>query len=75
MSKKMGKKMGRPISQPPLTGDETRDRIITLRLALGLSQRQLGEKIGVTESAVRSWESGSRRPSGPALKMLEMLEE
>jgi transcriptional regulator with XRE-family HTH domain len=70
----MSKKMGPPISSPELTGDPDRDRIIALRRRLGVSRKEFGERIGVTEGAVRGWENGTWRPSGPALKLLEMLE-
>lgn len=32
------------------------------RIALGLTQRSLGRRIGVTHGAVSSWESGRRLP-------------
>jgi transcriptional regulator with XRE-family HTH domain len=35
------------------------DRIRTLRMARGLTQEQLGERIGVSKVAVSQWETGS----------------
>jgi putative transcriptional regulator len=69
------KKMGAPLRFPEPTGDPARDRIIDLRRRLGLSQSGLGKRLGLTESAVRAWENGTRRPSGPVLKLLELLEK
>lgn len=39
------------------------ERIKTARKAARLSQRELGEKIGVTHAAVGQWESGVNLPS------------
>lgn len=68
------KKMGAPLRVPPLTGDQTRDRIINLRRRLGLSQAALGARLGISDVAVSQWESGQTVPSGPALKLLALLE-
>ena len=38
-----------------------------IRHALQLTQRELAAWCGVSESAVRSWEAGTRRPSRSAL--------
>ena len=38
-------------------------RIRELRLAAGLTQKQLADKMGVSEPAVSLWESDSQRPS------------
>ncbi len=46
-----------------------------LRAALGLTQRELAERMGVTVTAVAHWEAGHRTPSGPAEKLLELLAE
>jgi DNA-binding transcriptional regulator YiaG len=70
----MSKKMGAPLRFPEPTGDPARDRIINLRRRLGLSQAGLGERLGISDMAVSLWESGRTVPSGPALKLLEMLE-
>lgn len=44
-----------------------------IRKQLGLTQKQLAEKVGVTVHAVRKWEQGQRAVKGPALKII--LEE
>lgn len=43
------------------------------RLALGLSGQQLAEKLGVTKSAVWSWESGSKTPSAAVVSAYARL--
>lgn len=45
-------------------------RIKQLREAAGLSQRELGERIGVSGPAVAMWESGENRPSLTNLEKL-----
>lgn len=37
---------------------ELNERIAFVRRAAGLSQEQLGERLGVTRQAVSKWESG-----------------
>ena len=37
---------------------ELKERIALARKQAGLSQEQLGEKLGVSRQAVRKWESG-----------------
>ena len=69
------KKMGAPLRFSAPTGNETRDRIIALRRALGLSQAQLAEKCGAAQSTVADWERGFRNPSGSALVIIGQLEK
>lgn len=45
-------------------------RIKILREAKGWSQAQLGEKVGVTASAVSYWENGVRDPGVETLRKL-----
>lgn len=45
-----------------------------LREKLSLSQANLANLMSVSVSTVRSWEQGQRKPSGTALRLLEMLE-
>ena len=45
-------------------------RIKQLREAAGLSQRELGERIGISGPAVAMWESGENRPSLTNLEKL-----
>ena len=46
---------------------ELKDRIAQARKAAGLSQEQLGEKLGVSGQAVSEWESGAVSPDAAAL--------
>ena len=45
-------------------------RIKQLREADGMSQRELGERIGISGPAVAMWESGENRPSLTNLEKL-----
>lgn len=42
----------------------------TVRRRAGLTQRQLGERAGVTQPVIAAYESGRRQPSVPALLRL-----
>lgn len=45
-------------------------RIKQLREAAGLTQRELGERIGISGPAVAMWETGENRPSLTNLEKL-----
>ena len=47
--------------------------IKSLRIGLGMTQKEMAEKIGVAEFTVRRWESGISKPSPMALKVIEAL--
>lgn len=47
------------------------DQIKIARLSAGLTQAQLGEKIGVTKQAITWWETGVHHPRLPVLKQME----
>lgn len=51
----------------------TPEQIKLARKSLGLTQAEMADKIGVCVDAVKQWESGRRKPRGPAIKMIEML--
>lgn len=46
-----------------------------VRRELGLTQRELADRIGVTVKAVQHWEQGIRQPSGSSERALESLIE
>jgi putative transcriptional regulator len=43
------------------------------RLKLGLSQREVASFIGTAVGTVRKWELGTRRPSGAARALIEVI--
>lgn len=48
--------------------------IAARRNALGLSQQELAEELGVSQSAVAMWETGKRKPrSGELPKLAQVL--
>ena len=52
---------------------ETKDVIINLRSARGLSQEALAERVFVTRQAVSRWETGETTPNTETLKLLSGL--
>jgi DNA-binding transcriptional regulator YiaG len=51
---------------------ETELDIKEIRRALDMTQAQLGEEVGVDQSTVSNWETGTS-PRGPARKLLSAL--
>lgn len=49
------------------------DRILRLRRNHNLTLRDVADRLGVTTGAVSHWESGRRKPGGPALLLLQCL--
>ena len=52
-----------------MTGDEIRK----LRTDRKMSQRELGELLGIEQATVSRLENGEWEPSGPVKKLLEMM--
>lgn len=50
------------------------ERIRALREHLKLSQAVLASVLNTSASTVRKWEIGEKHPSGPSLKLLDLLE-
>ncbi|MFU9002191.1 helix-turn-helix domain-containing protein [Proteus sp. TSJ240517] len=48
--------------------------IKTLRTKFGMSQAVLARALGMSKESVSKWERGEKKPSGPALRMLRILE-
>ncbi len=51
----------------------TKEQIAALRTRLNISQAVLASILNTSLSTVRQWEAGSKRPSGPSLKLLNLL--
>jgi putative transcriptional regulator len=48
-------------------------RVLTMRKAMGLSQRVFAKLVGVSVKTLQNWEQGRRQPSGPAAVLLTVL--
>ena len=51
-----------------------KEQIRALRQRLGWTQQRLADEMGVSWNTVCRWEMGDRHPSGPALKLLQLLD-
>ena len=49
-------------------------KIKKIRNAAGVSQAVLAKFINVSVAAIKQWERGERKPSGPALKLLNLID-
>ncbi len=58
---------------PPPTYDA--ERIRAIRLRLRLNQRNFAEALNVSSKTVKAWEQGINTPSGPALRLLQVVDE
>ncbi len=47
---------------------------LEVREKAGLTAAEMAELIGMSESGYKLWESGVRRPGGPAYKLLALLD-
>lgn len=54
--------------------DYDSSKIRALRESLHLSQAVLAAVLNTSVSTVRKWEQGDKHPSGPSLKLLNLLE-
>jgi putative transcriptional regulator len=52
----------------------TSENIRALRERYHLSQRVLASVLNTSPSTVREWERGAKHPSGPSLKLLNLLD-
>lgn len=53
----------------------SKKQIKLLRDALNLTQEEFAKAVGVCRSLVNHWETGRRKPSGPASILLQKLQE
>ncbi len=51
------------------------EQIKTIRNCAGMSQTALAEFLGVSKKTVEAWENGRTHPTGPAYRLLEILEQ
>jgi putative transcriptional regulator len=51
-----------------------RSKLREVRESAGLSQAQLAKLLNVSVRTLQNWEQARRRPSGPALALLKILE-
>jgi DNA-binding transcriptional regulator YiaG len=51
------------------------NEIKKLRIDLGITQKELAEKIGVTIHAVQKWEQGQRSPGGSSVLLMQNLKK
>ena len=58
-----------PVDPPPSPA-----QVRALRVKLGLSQAQFARRFGFTLDTVQQYGQGRRRPSGPALTLLRVIE-
>src|SRR3546814_4260532 len=49
--------------------------VAAIRARAGLSQERFAAQIGVPVATLRNWESGRRRPDGPARVLLSLIEK
>jgi putative transcriptional regulator len=50
------------------------EKILEVRTKIGISQAVFARYLTVTTGTVAKWESGKKHPSGPALKLLDLVE-
>ncbi len=56
------------------THDLSPSKIKKIRRCAGVSQAVFAKIINVSVAAIKQWERGERKPSGPALKILNLVE-
>lgn len=53
----------------------TADDVWKIRTSLGLTQQTFGELVGMSDSAVQSWESGRSTPNKTVSRLLEIIQK
>ena len=48
--------------------------VAALRRGLSMSQQQFAARFGISVATLRHWERGDRRPRGPALVLLNLIQ-
>lgn len=62
-------------SMPASSQSDDSKRLLRLRKALGMTQRELASEFGVTGGAIHHWEQGIRPIPGPVMKLIELYEQ
>jgi len=57
----------------PITWDN--ERIRTLRYHLDMTQEEMGGEIGTRQQTISEWETGTYKPRGTSIKVLNMVAE
>jgi len=57
-------------SKPPLKPEDIR----RIRTANHVSQAVFAAMLGIGKTTVQQWEQGQKKPSGPALRLLDIIE-
>jgi len=52
----------------------TKDDIKRIRTARQMTQRIFAEIVGVSQKTVEAWETGTNRPTGSAMRVLQLIE-
>jgi DNA-binding transcriptional regulator YiaG len=51
------------------------DKILALRMHLGLTQREMSHRLGTRQQTISEWETGMYRPRGASATLLTMIAE
>ena len=51
----------------------TKDEVKQLRAKLGMTQQELADKLGVTQTSVARWEMGMHQIEEPTARLLKLL--
>ena len=55
--------------------DYSKEKIREIRHTTNLPQKHFAELIGVTQRAVEAWETGTRKPTGSAKRLFQLIEK
>lgn len=72
---RIGELRTRKLLIPPQIKSIPPQRIKTIRNRLGASQAVFAQMLNVPRATAIAWESGARKPSGAALKLLHIAEK
>lgn len=52
-----------------------RPDVKAIRSKTGLSQVQFAQKLNISPKTVQNWEQGTRRPTGPAITLMQLIDK